>query len=447
MAAGKDWEIVQEKAFTSWVNSVLDKRGEKIADVSKDLSDGVKLIVFLELISGKKLKSKYDFEPKNRITMIQNVAIALKFLEEELKIKVQGVGAEDFVDNNKKLILGFLWTLYRKYRIAVISEGDKSSEEGLLLWCKNTTSGYNGVNISSFTKSFRDGLAFLALSHKFESNAFSFQEYEKLDPLARLNAAFEFAEKGLGVPKLLEAEEVMRGTTDERSLVLYTSLFFHAYRAKEEKARLESSKNEIANRLAGLQNSLENEKVSREQLIKQKDELKSLLASLEGEAAEREKRLRELEAKLEETLKNLEFERLARMDLEKRLANTERERELLEKRLAEATEEKQRLEQLIEANRQRGAAEAQGLGLLRNHLDQHVHDLLSWQKLSFENPSSSSTNIDAQLIQEVSGLPFNEQVKQLASKLEEENKAIQKLLHQKEDDLKSALAKSKSKAK
>jgi hypothetical protein len=27
---------------------------------------------------------------------------------------------------------------------------DKSSEEGLLLWCKNTTSGYDGVDIKSF---------------------------------------------------------------------------------------------------------------------------------------------------------------------------------------------------------------------------------------------------------------------------------------------------------
>ncbi|KAN0019536.1 hypothetical protein ACTFIV_008568 [Dictyostelium citrinum] len=438
--AGKDWEIVQEKAFTAWVNSVLDKRGEKIADVGKDLSDGVKLIFFLELISSKKFNKKYDFEPKARINMIQNVALALKFLDEELKIKVQGIGSEDFVDNNKKMILGFLWTLYRKYRIAVISEGDKSSEEGLLLWCKNTTTGYDGVNITSFTKSFRDGLAFLALSHKFDPESFKFQEFESMDPIARLNAAFDFAEKGLGVPKLLEAEEVMRGTTDERSLVLYTSLFFHAYRAKEEKARLESSKNEMANRLAGLENSLESEKVSREQLIKQKDQLNSLLASLESEGAEREKRLRELEAKLDETLKNLELEKLARMELEARLAKTEKDRAILELKLAEAIDEKSKLEQQIEATRIRGAAEAQGLGLLRKNLDTHVHDLLKWQKLTMENSSSSS--IDDQIIVEVSGLPFGEQVKHLATKLEAENLAIMKLLNQKEEDLKNQKLKS-----
>ncbi|GAM23905.1 hypothetical protein SAMD00019534_070790, partial [Acytostelium subglobosum LB1] len=94
MAVGKDWEIVQEKAFTAWVNSVLDKRGDKIADVSKDLSDGVKLIFFLEMISGKKLGKKFDLDPKARIHMIQNLALAIAFVDNDLKIKVPGVGAE-----------------------------------------------------------------------------------------------------------------------------------------------------------------------------------------------------------------------------------------------------------------------------------------------------------------------------------------------------------------
>nr|1D7M_A Chain A, Cortexillin I [Dictyostelium discoideum]1D7M_B Chain B, Cortexillin I [Dictyostelium discoideum] len=101
---------------------------------------------------------------------------------------------------------------------------------------------------------------------------------------------------------------------------------------------------EMANRLAGLENSLESEKVSREQLIKQKDQLNSLLASLESEGAEREKRLRELEAKLDETLKNLELEKLARMELEARLAKTEKDRAILELKLAEAIDEKSKLE-------------------------------------------------------------------------------------------------------
>ncbi|GAM23904.1 hypothetical protein SAMD00019534_070800, partial [Acytostelium subglobosum LB1] len=343
---------------------------------------------------------------------------------------------------NKKMILGFLWTLYRKYRIAVISEGDKSSEEGLLLWCKNTTNGYNGVNVTSFTKTFRDGLAYLALAHKYDRSKFNYADFEKLDPLARLNAAFEFAEKGLGVPKLLEAEAVLRGTTDERSLVLYTSLFFHAYRAKEDKERLEQNKSDLAGKLAGLQNSLANEKLSREQLIKQKNELKDMLASLEAEAAKREKFLRELEDKLDDLLRNLDFERQSRFDLEARLSKTEKEKALLELKLAEALADRKRMEAELEANRKRAAAEAQALGQLRQQLDRHVQDLLKWQKVSLE--SSSTTSLDSHIIDEVVGLPFGDQVKHLATKLEDENKAIQKLLVTKEDDLRAMAKKKKA---
>ncbi len=110
------------KAFTAWVNGVLDKIGERVNDITVDFSDGIKLVAFLELLSGKKLGKKLEENAKSRIHKIQNVFLAIQFTE-SLEVQAQGVGAEDFVDNNKKLILGFLWALYRKYRITVIKEG------------------------------------------------------------------------------------------------------------------------------------------------------------------------------------------------------------------------------------------------------------------------------------------------------------------------------------
>jgi cortexillin 1/2 len=70
---------------------------------------------------------------------------------------ISSISAEDFVDKNLKLILGFLWTLFRKYRISVIKTNGKSSEEGLLLWVKNMTEGYKNVNVESYKNSFKDG--------------------------------------------------------------------------------------------------------------------------------------------------------------------------------------------------------------------------------------------------------------------------------------------------
>jgi cortexillin 1/2 len=118
----RGWELVQIKAFTSWINGYLTKRDMGLEDIRTDLSDGIRLICFLELLSGKKVKTKYDIHPASRIQKIQNLHIALQFLEKETDIKLQGIGAEDFADGNLKLILGFLWSLFKRFRIQTIKQ-------------------------------------------------------------------------------------------------------------------------------------------------------------------------------------------------------------------------------------------------------------------------------------------------------------------------------------
>jgi cortexillin 1/2 len=73
----------------------LEKRNiPKIENIQTDLSDGVRLIKFLELLSNKKVQVKYDENPSSRIQKIQNLHIALKFLEKEMDVKLHGIGAE-----------------------------------------------------------------------------------------------------------------------------------------------------------------------------------------------------------------------------------------------------------------------------------------------------------------------------------------------------------------
>jgi hypothetical protein len=55
---------------------------------------GVELINFLELLSGKSLNKKYDKNPAMRIQRIQNIHLALQFLEREMDVKLVGIGAE-----------------------------------------------------------------------------------------------------------------------------------------------------------------------------------------------------------------------------------------------------------------------------------------------------------------------------------------------------------------
>lgn len=148
----------------------------------------------------------------------------------------------------------------------------------MLLWCKNTTSGYEGVDIKNFKTgyallffsfstrlqliSFRDGHAFLALAHKYNPSQFDYDALNNESPEIRLEKAFEIAEKTINIPKLLDVNEVMKGTTDERSLILYASLFFHAFSAKAQREALEEHQRDAANALNSAQHS-------REELLRQ----------------------------------------------------------------------------------------------------------------------------------------------------------------------------------
>jgi Calponin homology (CH) domain len=103
----RKWEDVQQKAFTSWLNGYLDQREMPVEDVITDLDSGVALINFLELLLQKKVcvcvyavawkravsltpdtsspraqvRSKWIKKPPSRIHKIQNLSIALDFLD------------------------------------------------------------------------------------------------------------------------------------------------------------------------------------------------------------------------------------------------------------------------------------------------------------------------------------------------------------------------------
>jgi len=56
----------------------------------------------------------------------------------------------------------------------------------------------------------------------------------------------------MGIPRLLEHSEVSEGNVDERSLVLYISLYFHAFIAQEQQKGSDLKKKELEAHLKGL---------------------------------------------------------------------------------------------------------------------------------------------------------------------------------------------------
>jgi len=273
------------------------------------------------------------------------------------------------------------------------------------LWCKNTTSGYDGVDIKSFKTGFRDGHAFLALVHKYDPAVFNYDDLNKLSTDQRLEKAFELAEKTINIPKLLDVNEVMKGTTDERALILYTSLFFHAFSAQAQ-ARAAAGKHD------SLQDALSSAQQSKEELLKK--------------VADLEKANAELKANHEEELRKLREQ----LEAETQRANTQTKRgDDLQSRLDELTK--------------RADAEFSLLLLLRQQFDQHVLDMHNWRKLvEVDTVSDFLMEVKTPLVEELAKAGgFDVQVSKLRSALETETKDIQKYLKDKEDFNKQKISK------
>ena len=89
-------------------------------------------------------------------------------------------------------------------------------------WCRRGVSDYPGVRVTNMTRSWRDGRAFCALIHRYRPDLIDFAKLEPRDWVGNCNLAFRVAEQELGIPALLEVEDVVR-RPDRLSILTYLS--------------------------------------------------------------------------------------------------------------------------------------------------------------------------------------------------------------------------------
>ncbi|PAV17111.1 actin cross-linking [Pyrrhoderma noxium] len=225
---------VQEKTFCKWLNTKLEANGyPPMTSLVKDLSDGVKLIQLMEIMGDVSL-GRYNKNPRMRIQKAENVNLALEFITSR-GVKLTNIGPEDIIDGNLKLILGMIWTLILRFTIADISEEGVSAKEGLLLWCQRKTQPYDEVNVQDFTYSWTDGLALCALIHCHRPDLIDYNSLNKADRHANTKLAFRIAEEHLGIPQLLDVEDLCDAARpDERSVMTYVASYFHAFSSMDQ---------------------------------------------------------------------------------------------------------------------------------------------------------------------------------------------------------------------
>ncbi|CAL8110865.1 unnamed protein product [Orchesella dallaii] len=80
--------------------------------------------------------------------------------------------------------------------------------QDLLTWCKEATRGYRGVKITNMTTSWRNGLAFCAIVHRFHPELIDFNKLSPHDIRGNCKTAFDAAES-LGIPRVIEPSDMM----------------------------------------------------------------------------------------------------------------------------------------------------------------------------------------------------------------------------------------------
>lgn len=91
LAEDAPWKKIQQNTFTRWCNEHLKCVNKRIGNLQTDLSDGLRLIALLEVLSQKHMYRKYHQRPTFRQMQLENVSVALEFLDRE-SIKLVSIG-------------------------------------------------------------------------------------------------------------------------------------------------------------------------------------------------------------------------------------------------------------------------------------------------------------------------------------------------------------------
>ncbi|XP_072538856.1 nesprin-2a isoform X2 [Salminus brasiliensis] len=257
-------EQVQKRTFTNWINAQLSKRSSPslVQDLFADLSDGTRLLDLLEVMSGQRLKREKGhgvFQQRG------NVETALNFLKNK-SIKLVNINIPDIIEGKPCIILGLIWTIILHCHIeelaSTLSFGSRSSsleslssqdsapgtpvrgspvprrmsplharfclsaKKALLLWVRDQCRNVGcSVSVKNFKSSWRNGVAFLAILCSLRPDLVDLSLTETRSNLQNLEEAFRIAQQELGIPRLLEPEDIDITNPDEKSIMTYVAQF------------------------------------------------------------------------------------------------------------------------------------------------------------------------------------------------------------------------------
>ncbi|XP_043250796.1 filamin-A isoform X1 [Colletes gigas] len=226
------WKLIQQNTFTRWANEKLKGINKHIGDLECDLSDGLRLINLIEVLAQKKLP-KHNQRPTFRSQKLENVSVALKFLDDE-GIRIVNIDSSDIVDSKLKLILGLIWTLILHYSITMPMWEEESEEPGKHVTPKQRLMGWiqsklPDLPISNFTSDWNDGRAVGALVDAVAPGLCpDWQNWNPNNAVRNASQAMGLADDWLNISQLITPDEMVNPNIDEMSMMTYLSQYPNA---------------------------------------------------------------------------------------------------------------------------------------------------------------------------------------------------------------------------
>ncbi|CAH8522190.1 unnamed protein product [Dicrocoelium dendriticum] len=233
LADDAQWKLIQKNTFTRWVNEHLKKAEMHIDDLAEDLSDGIRLVALIEVLTNQKFR-QINKNPVFRTQKLDNVTKVLKYLEENEKLKLVSIDSSHIVDCNLKLILGLIWTLIMHFSISLPTwddekqkpQDDKGPKQRLQSWLVQKMPE---PPVRNFTTDWNNGIAVGALVDACAPGLCpDWPDWDKRQALRNATEAMTAAEDWLSVPQLIRPEELINPNVDEKAVMTYISQFPNA---------------------------------------------------------------------------------------------------------------------------------------------------------------------------------------------------------------------------
>ncbi|KAG5896019.1 hypothetical protein JTB14_007584 [Gonioctena quinquepunctata] len=252
LAEDAQWKKIQQNTFTRWANEHLKTVSKHIGNLETDLSDGLRLITLIEVLSGKRLP-KHNKKPSFRSQKLENVSVALKFLQDDEGIRIVNIDSSHIVDCKLKLILGLIWTLILHYSISLpMWEGEDDLNNGgteptpkqrLMNWIQTKLPD---LPIKNFTTDWHDGKAVGALVDAVAPGLCpDWPDWDSKEGVKNASEAMSLADNWLNIPQLITPEEIVNPNIDEQSMMTYLSQYPNAKIKPEAPLRPRTNVNKV----------------------------------------------------------------------------------------------------------------------------------------------------------------------------------------------------------